>query len=358
MGQQQTFSGLLPLFSTVSPVLAAMVVLTPSPAMKQIPAINLSEPGSEALLVRACEDLGFFKVTEHDIPMELIAKLEEEALKFFALSPEEKELAGRANPFGYGSKNIGGHGDVGWVEYLLMPITSEPLSMAFLMHPSASSFRSALDEYALAVRKLACRVLELMAQGLGMEQRDAFRKLVADEESDSMLRLNHYPPCPMLRELNGFVTGFGEHTDPQIISVLRSNDTAGLEISLRDGSWVSVLPDRESFFINVGDSLQVLTNGRFRSLRHRVLANGWKSRVSMIYFGGPPLGERLAPLPEVMAEGEQSKYREFMWCDYKSCASKTLLGDNRLDLFHQASEASEKMKKDDEVAVNEQIAEM
>ncbi|XP_042466945.1 gibberellin 2-beta-dioxygenase 1-like isoform X2 [Zingiber officinale] len=234
-----------------------MVVLTPSPAMKQIPAINLSEPGSEALLVRACEDLGFFKVTEHDIPMELIAKLEEEALKFFALSPEEKELAGRANPFGYGSKNIGGHGDVGWVEYLLMPITSEPLSMAFLMHPSASSFRSALDEYALAVRKLACRVLELMAQGLGMEQRDAFRKLVADEESDSMLRLNHYPPCPMLRELNGFVTGFGEHTDPQIISVLRSNDTAGLEISLRDGSWVSVLPDRESFFINVGDSLQV-----------------------------------------------------------------------------------------------------
>lgn len=209
-----------------------------------------------------------------------------------------------------------------------------------------------------------------MAQGLGMEQRDSFRKLVADEESDSMLRLNHYPPCPMLQELNGFVTGFGEHTDPQIISVLRSNDTAGLEISLRDGSWVSVLPDQESFFINVGDSLQVtktytafnllvdeedeglhamfqvLTNGRFRSVRHRVLTNGWKSRVSMIYFGGPPLGERLAPLPEVMAEGERSQYREFTWCEYKSCAFKMLLGENRLDLFHKAREAMEKMKND------------
>lgn len=201
----------------------------------------------------------------------------------------------------------------------------------------------------------------MMAQGLEIENTDVLSKLAMDEESDSMLRLNHYPPCLMLQEQNGLLTGFGEHTDPQIISVLRSNNTAGLEISLRDGSWVSVLPDKESFFVNVGDSLQVinqsvyyyyflwsmngddgshalfqvLTNGKFRSVRHRVLANGWKSRLSMIYFAGPPPGERLAPLPEVMEEGEQSQYREFTWSEYKSCAYKTLLGDNRLDLFHK-----------------------
>lgn len=99
----------------------------------------------------------------------------------------------------------------------------------------------------------------MMAQGLGIEQTGVLSKLVMDEESDTMLRLNHYPPCLMLQEqINGLLTGFGEHTDPQIISVLRSNNTAGLEISLRDGSWVSVLPDQEAFFVNVGDSLQVI----------------------------------------------------------------------------------------------------
>lgn len=124
-----------------------MVVVSSSPALKKsaifsgVPAISLSEPGSESLLVRACEDLGFFKVTDHGIPMELIAKLEEEAMNFFSSSEAEKELSGRANPFGYGSKCIGSNGDVGWVEYLLMPVTSEPLSMALLMQPSASSFR-------------------------------------------------------------------------------------------------------------------------------------------------------------------------------------------------------------------------
>lgn len=118
---------------------------------------------------------------------------------------------------------------------------------------------SALNEYVEAMRRLASEVLELMAKGLKIEPRNIFSKVVMDEESESVLRLNHYPPCPLLHELNGSMTGFGEHTDPQLISVLRSNNTSGLEISLRDGTWVSVLPDAESFFINVGDSLQVIT---------------------------------------------------------------------------------------------------
>lgn len=107
---------------------------------------------------------------------------------------------------------------------------------------------------------MACDILELMAEELKSESKNVFSKLLMDEQSDSVFRLNYYPPCPYLQEheINGgnFI-GFGEHTDPQIISVLRSNNTSGLEISLKDGSWVSVPPDSESFFINVGDTLQV-----------------------------------------------------------------------------------------------------
>ncbi|ONK80153.1 uncharacterized protein A4U43_C01F14460 [Asparagus officinalis] len=199
----------------------------------------------------------------------------------------------------------------------------------------STSFCSALNEYTSVVKKLACGVLELIAAGLRIQPENIFSKLLMDVESDSVLRLNHYPPCSSGHGFNGSMTGFGEHTDPQIISVLRSNNTSGFQISLRDGSWVSVPPDQDSFFFNVGDSFQVLTNGRFQSVRHRVLANGLKSRISMIYFGGPPSKQRLAPLQLLMGEGEQSLYREFTWFEYKKSAYNSRLADNRLGRFQR-----------------------
>lgn len=76
-----------------------------------------------------------------------------------------------------------------------------------------------------------------------------------------------------------------------------------------------------------------MTNGRFRSVRHRVLADSLKPRVSMIYFGGPPLSEKITPLPPLMEEGEESLYKEFTWWEYKKSAYNSRLGDNRLGQF-------------------------
>lgn len=78
-----------------------------------------------------------------------------------------------------------------------------------------------------------------------------------------------------------------------------------------------------------------MTNGRFKSVRHRVLADGLKSRVSMIYFGGPPQKERIAPLPQLMVEGDRSLYREFTWEEYKKAAYKSRLADYRLGQFEK-----------------------
>lgn len=78
-----------------------------------------------------------------------------------------------------------------------------------------------------------------------------------------------------------------------------------------------------------------MTNGRFKSVRHRVLANSLHSRLSMIYFGGPPSREKIVSLPVMMEEGEESNYREFTWCEYKMSACKSRLGDDRLALFHK-----------------------
>ncbi|OAY63082.1 Gibberellin 2-beta-dioxygenase [Ananas comosus] len=311
----------------------------PTPYFSAIPVVDLAAPGSAEAVVGACEEFGFFKVTNHGIAVELIDRLEAVAVEFFALPPAEKERSGPPKPFGYGSKKIGANGDVGWLEYLLLAIGSasagSPSSIAFLRESSSLAFRSALGEYVAAVEKLACDVLERMAEGLKIEPRNAFSRLITDEGSDQFFRVNHYPPCPLLNGFGCSLTGFGEHTDPQILSLLRSNNTAGLQIALRDGRWVAVPSDRDSFFINVGDALQVMTNGRFQSVRHRVLADGLKSRVSMIFFGGPPLSQRIAPLPQLMREGEQSLYKEFTWGEYKKAAYNSRLADNRLGQFEK-----------------------
>ncbi|KAG5545944.1 hypothetical protein RHGRI_018193 [Rhododendron griersonianum] len=313
--------------------------IKPATFSSGIPLIDLSKPDSKNHLVKACEEFGFCKVINHGVPTEFISSLESEAVKFFSMPLSEKEKAGPPKPFGYGNKCIGPNGDVGWVEYLLLRANPgfDEQRLASIFGRNTEFTRCAVDDYVSAVKRMACEVLELLADGLKIQQRDAFSKLLMDEQSDSIFRVNHYPPCPELQgDTNGRnMIGFGEHTDPQIISVLRSNNTSGLQISLRDGSWISVPPDQNSFFINVGDSLQVMTNGRFKSVRHRVLANSLKSRVSMIYFGGPPLSEKIAPLASLMEGEEDSLYKEFTWFEYKKSAFKSRLADNRLGLFEK-----------------------
>ncbi|XP_062221819.1 gibberellin 2-beta-dioxygenase 3-like [Phragmites australis] len=300
-----------------------------------VPTVDLSSPGAARAIVNACERFGFFKALNHGVPAATMDRAESEAVRFFAQAQEDKDRAGPANPFGYGSKRIGLNGDMGWLEYLLLTVDSASLSDACAV-PSTAAFRGVLNEYIAAVRKVAVRVLEAMAEGLGIAPADALSAMVTGEGSDQVFRVNHYPPCPALEGLGFSATGFGEHTDPQLISLLRSNGTSGLQIALGDGGqWVSVPSDRDAFFVNVGDSLQVLTNGRFRSVKHRVVTNSLKSRVSFIYFGGPPLAQRIAPLPQLLGEGEQSLYKEFTWGEYKKAAYKSRLGDNRLAQFEK-----------------------
>lgn len=91
-----------------------------------IPVIDLSRPThkEKGVLIEACEQFGFFKVINHGISLELIAKLEDEAVRFFDRSLSEKEKVGNS----FGNKRIGPNGDVGWIEYLLFPATQQYVS--------------------------------------------------------------------------------------------------------------------------------------------------------------------------------------------------------------------------------------
>ncbi|KAK3161541.1 hypothetical protein QOZ80_1BG0078400 [Eleusine coracana subsp. coracana] len=308
-----------------------------------VPVVDLWSHGSADAVADACARLGFFKVVNHGIPAELVEKLEAEALAFFSLPVQDKRtLASDPAPpasssfrLGYGHKNIGANGDAGAIEYLLLSLASNNFVSTSAL---PAGLRCTVAEYAGRVQVVSDRVLRLVAQGLGMRDTAAFSRMVRrDGGSDELLRVNHYPPAAMQ------ATGFGEHTDPQIISVLRSNSVPGLQVALRDGSrWIPIQPDPDALFVIVGDTMQVMTNGRYRSARHRVVvaseASGKKrARLSMIYFAGPAPWERIAPVAELMREGEASLYRSFTWGEYKAAACKTRLRDTRLDRFRRAS---------------------
>ncbi|XP_047318641.1 gibberellin 2-beta-dioxygenase-like [Impatiens glandulifera] len=310
-----------------------------------IPVIDLQDPNAKTLIVNACQEFGFFKVVNHGVPVKLISELESLAIQFFNFSQLQKDRAGPPNPSGYGNKKIGPNGDVGWIEYLLLKATHDSVSQisSSIFPENPDVFRCALTEYIKEVKEMVCRVLEMAVEGLGISDKEEISKLLRDENSDCMFRLNHYLPytpellqTAAMRNINLNLIGFGEHTDPQIMSAVRSNNTPGLQFSLKDGTWVSVPPDPTSFFLNVGDTLQVMTNGRFKSVRHRVyVVDNVRSRMSMIFFGGPPMGHKIAALPSMIREeqGEESLYKDFTWSEYKHSAYKTRLADNRLSFF-------------------------
>lgn len=129
------------------------------------------------------------------------------------------------------------------------------------------SYSNAASGYIEAVEGLACELLELMAEGMLVPDTSVFSRLIRDVDNDSILRLNHYPALQVVEckdrdtahapIYDSHKVGFGEHSDPQILTLLRSNDAAGLQISVENGVWIPVPPDPTAFWVNVGDMLQV-----------------------------------------------------------------------------------------------------
>jgi gibberellin 2beta-dioxygenase len=114
-----------------------MVVPTTSPVRNQtarcavhIPVVDLSKPRGDMskLIVKACEEVGFFKVINHGVSKALLEQMENTALEFFSLPLQEKEKAGPPTPLGYGARNIGFNGDVGELEYLLLHANPNSIS--------------------------------------------------------------------------------------------------------------------------------------------------------------------------------------------------------------------------------------
>jgi isopenicillin N synthase-like dioxygenase len=118
-----------------------------------------------------------------------------------------------------------------------------------------------------------------------------------------LFRIFHYPASNADK---GW--GVGEHTDYGLLTLLAQDDIGGLEVKTPRG-WTEAPPIRGALVCNIGDMLDRLTGGAYRSTPHRVMNASGRSRLSFPFFFDPGFDARIVPLPEHALARDDSSER-------------------------------------------------
>jgi isopenicillin N synthase-like dioxygenase len=162
--------------------------------------------------------------------------------------------------------------------------------------PDLPGFAKAVDDYYTAVFKLGRVLLRGFAMAIG-EEPEYFDSYVT--KPPSQLRLIHYPFDQSAEDR----PGIGAHTDYECFTILRST-APGLEVMNGAGEWIDAPPVPGAFVINIGDLMEVWTNGEFPATSHRVRKVS-EERYSFPLFFNADYDTLVAPLPK-FAKGEIS----------------------------------------------------
>ena len=264
-------------------------------------------PGVATRIDDACRRWGFFTVVGHGVPSGLHERLDRLARAFFALPDEEKaDIAmARGGPAWRGWFPLGGELTSGVPDgkeglYLGEELGPDdprvrggwPLHGANLFPERPEGLRDAVLGWIHAVTSLGQDLLSAMAVGLGLDERWFADHLTG--EPLVMLRLFHYPP--LTGEDGADRWSVGEHTDYGLLTVLAQDDVGGLQVRGPDG-WVDVPADPSALVVNLGDMLERMTGGRYRSTVHRVRNVGDRDRLSIPLFLDPVWDAEVRPLP-------------------------------------------------------------
>ncbi|PKI71098.1 hypothetical protein CRG98_008499 [Punica granatum] len=161
----------------------------------------------------------------------------------------------------------------------------------------SNELRELMEEYIAQLIKLAEKISELMCENLGLEK-DHIKKAFSGKNGPSVgTKVAKYPQCPEPER----VRGLREHTDAGgIILLLQDDQVPGLEF-LKDGKYVPIPPSKNNkIFVNIGDQIEVLSNGRYRSVWHRVMADKNGSRLSVATFYNPAGDAAISPAPKLL----------------------------------------------------------
>ncbi|KAJ0798958.1 putative flavanone 3-dioxygenase [Helianthus annuus] len=147
------------------------------------------------------------------------------------------------------------------------------------------------------------------------------------------MALNYYPPCPQ----PDLTYGLPGHTDGNLITILLQDEVPGLQV-MRDGHWVAVRPVPNTFIINIGDQMQVISNDKYKSVLHRAVVNCDRERLSIPTFYCPSPDAIIGPAPKLVTLDDPAVYREFTYGEYyDKFWNKGLASVSCLDMFMATS---------------------
>ncbi|KAJ9146485.1 hypothetical protein P3X46_028744 [Hevea brasiliensis] len=275
-------------------------------------------------LGNACQEWGFFMVINHGVPKKLRDEIINSTETFFNLTEEEKqEYRGNEllDPIKCGTSfNVRVDKPLMWRDYLKI-----------LVHPHFVSphkpvgFSEVLQEYCKRSREVASELLKGISKSLELEE-NYITKRMEVEVGSQMFVANLYPPCPQPE----IAMGLPPHSDYGLLTLLIQNHLGGLQV-MHKGKWVPINPLPDSIIINIGDHMEILTNGKYKSVVHRAVVNGHGTRISIGTAHGPPLETIVSPAPE-LANLPPPAYRGIKFREYVELQqSSQLIGKSCLD---------------------------
>lgn len=275
----------------------------------------------------ACQAVGFIQITGHGVPDEVTRGLADALEAFFSLELDEKlehlapgnrgysapkseslslslgvESATRMNDF-FEAYNVG----TSAADYPGLDLPAD--DYAENLWPEVAGFREQVSEYFGEAGRVVRTLTTIFADALGLEPGffDAFT-----DHSIDVLRMNNYALPPGTVDLDGDLTGMGEHTDFGIVTVLWADQVRGLQVLGSDGSWNDVSPADGALLVNLGDLTSRWTNERWLSTLHRVkppIVDGTiQRRRSAAYFHDGNADALISTIASCIAPGEDNLY--------------------------------------------------
>jgi isopenicillin N synthase-like dioxygenase len=267
----------------------------------------------------ACRESGFFYIVRHGVDEGLQGRLRELSRQFFAQDVDNKlrirmALGGRAwrGYFRVGDELTSGKPDQKEGLYFGTELPADhplvregtPLHGPNLFPEEPPGLREAVLDYMAALTQLGHRLMTGLALSLGLE--DTYFADRYTREPLTLFRIFNYPP-----PRDPSLWGVGEHTDYGLLTILLQDDAGGLEVRSRS-RWVAAPPIAGSFVCNIGDMLDRMTRGVYRSTPHRVRNSAPRDRLSFPFFFDPNFFARVQPIDlpanEVPADDQAERW--------------------------------------------------
>jgi isopenicillin N synthase-like dioxygenase len=167
-----------------------------------------------------------------------------------------------------------------------------------------SVYREKMGTYSIEVQKVALQVMEAIVESLGLG-RDYLRKQLHD--GLQVMALHSYPPRASTDNSPSF--GIAPHSDYTTITIILQNSPGLKELDPKTKNW-ELLPDQHgSLCVHVGNYLEVISNGLYKSAIHNVSANRDRTRVSISSLHSLSMDEKVCVAGKLVTEQTPKGYK-------------------------------------------------